>query len=160
MPFALDAFVFIVNEENPVTNLTAEQIRDVYSGKTLQWNQVGGPEVPIVAYQREKNSGSQELMLSLVMKDIPIQKIEDNYRVPRLMTYGMGGPYLALTRDKNGLAYSVYYYEHFMAGSARTRTIAVDGVEPTYDTIRKRTYPYACEVYAVTLKGLLPTRLR
>ena len=39
----------------------------------------------------------------------------------------MSPVFLELTSDKGGLAYSVYYYERFMSGSPRTRTIAVDG---------------------------------
>jgi phosphate transport system substrate-binding protein len=44
-----------------------------------------------------------------------------------------------------------------MSGSPRTRTIAVDGVEPTYETIRQRKYPYTTEVFVVTRKGIVPT---
>ncbi len=60
------------------------------------------------------------------------------------------------TSDKGGLAYSVDYYERFMSGSPRTRTIAVNGTEPTFDTIRQRKYPYTAEVFAVTRKGIDP----
>jgi phosphate transport system substrate-binding protein len=68
----------------------------------------------------------------------------------------MGGPFLALRGDKNGLAYSVHYYEHLMAGSGHTRVLAVDGVEPSYETIRSRKYPYAAPVLVVTRSGLDP----
>ena len=43
-----------------------------------------------------------------------------------------------------------------MAGSAYTRNLAVDGVEPTFETIRDRKYPYAAEVLVVTRKGMDP----
>src|SRR4029453_17694242 len=67
---------------------------------------------------------------------------------------GMIGIFLELTQNRLGLGYSVYYYERFMSGSPRTRVIAVDGVEPTYETIRDRKYPYTCDVLVVTRKGL------
>ena len=44
-----------------------------------------------------------------------------------------------------------------MSGSPRTQTIAMDGVEATYDTIRRRKYPLTTEVFVVTRKGLVPT---
>jgi len=107
---ARDAFVFLVHQKNPVKGLTTAQIREIYSGQTQNWQSVGGPTRKITAYQRETNSGSQEL----------------------------------------------YYYENFMSGSPRTRTIAVDGVVPTYDSIRDRTYPFISDVYVVTRASLGP----
>jgi ABC-type phosphate transport system substrate-binding protein len=158
LPCALDAFVFLVNDENPVRNLTTFQIRDIYSGKIKDWKGVGGRSGPITAYQREANSGSQELMRQLVMKDLPLEEPKGRYQAPpQLIKSLMSGVYLALTSDKLGLAYSVYYYERFMAGSPHTRTIAVDGVEPDFDAIRQRKYPLVSEVFVVTRKGLDPT---
>ena len=43
-PVALDAFVFLLNGKNPVTDLTIEQIRDIYSGQIVNWREVGGPD--------------------------------------------------------------------------------------------------------------------
>jgi phosphate transport system substrate-binding protein len=157
VPCALDAFVFLVNTENPVRNLTTSQIRDIYAGKIEDWKTVGGVKGGITAYQREENSGSQQLMRELVMKDVPFKKPTERYaRVPQLVGRLMSSVYLELTSDKVGLAYSVYYYERFMSGSPRTRTIAIDGVEPTFDTIRQRKYPYTTEVFVVTRRGIDP----
>lgn len=157
VPFALDAFVFLVNDEHPVKDLTTAQIRDIYLGKVINWKDVGGPDQKISPYQREPNSGSQELMVELVMKDLPFAQGNGNPSGRPLIGYSMMGPFLALTQDKNGLAYSVYYYEHFMSGSPKTRVIAVDGVEPTAETIRDRKYPYVSEVFVATRKGLDPS---
>lgn len=154
-PCALDAFVFLVNIENPIRNLTTQQIRDIYSGKVRRWKDVGGPAGQITAYQREESSGSQQLMRSLVMKEVPIETPERFRRMPQLVAYGMIGPFLELTYNERGLGYSVYYYERLMSGSPRTRTIAIDGIEPNSDTIRERKYPYVSEVFVVTRKGLM-----
>jgi ABC-type phosphate transport system substrate-binding protein len=153
---ALDAFVFLVHQDNPVTNLTTAQIRDIYTGKIKGWREVGGRDAEITAYQREANSGSQELMRDRVMKDLPFAVPADSPGAPRLIQQGMGGPYLALRGNKHGLAYSVYYYEHFMAGSSYTRVLAVDGVEPSFETIRARKYPYTAAVLVVTRSDLDP----
>ena len=74
VPVALDAFVFLANTENPVRNLATSQIRDIYAGKIEDWKVVGGLKRGITAYQREENSGSQQLMRDLVMKDVPFKK--------------------------------------------------------------------------------------
>jgi phosphate transport system substrate-binding protein len=152
-PCALDAFVFLVNKANPVRNLTRKQIQDIYSGKITTWESVGGSG-RITAYQREENSGSQQLMNKLVMKDVPLYDPKDYKDGPQLIGQIMSSTFLSLTSDEHAIGYSVYYYEHFMSGSPRTRTIAVDGVEPNSETIGKRKYPYLCEVLVVTRKGL------
>ena len=69
-PIALDAFVFIANINNHVKSLTTKQIQDIYTGNITHWNEVGGTYTEINPYTREPNSGSQELMLDLVMKDL------------------------------------------------------------------------------------------
>src|SRR5699024_5634065 len=56
-----DALVFIVNEDNPVQSLTLAQLRDIYAGRVTNWSEVGGADVPIVAFQRGEDSGSQTL---------------------------------------------------------------------------------------------------
>jgi len=155
-PCALDALVFIVNEKNPLASLTTEQIRGIYSGKIARWKEVGGADKPITPYQREEQSGSQQLMRSLVMKDLVFAN-PAGWTYPRqLIGYLMTSPYSELHSDTNGLAYSVHYYERYMAGSARTRVIAVDGIEPSEESIRTRKYPFVAEVLVVTRKDLDP----
>ena len=54
--------MFITHKDNPIDSLTIEQIQSIYSGKITNWNQVGGEDLEIKAYQREGNSGSQTAM--------------------------------------------------------------------------------------------------
>lgn len=58
-PVALDAFVFMVNENNPVKGLSEEEIRGIYSGEVTNLEQVGGPDGQIYPYQRNDQSGSR-----------------------------------------------------------------------------------------------------
>jgi ABC-type phosphate transport system substrate-binding protein len=149
---ARDAFVFIVNVHNPVDNLSTEQIRAIYSGQITNWSEVGGLDKKINVYQRNENSGSQELMKSLVMQELPIMDAPD-----AMVLSGMSGPYTALSSgipgaeggDVDGIAYTVYYYAENMTRSDDIEFIGVDGVEPTKATITNGTYPLATEVYLV-----------
>jgi phosphate transport system substrate-binding protein len=68
IPIAKDAFVFFVNKLNPVSNLTVEQIRNIYIKKITNWRIVGGKNREIVSYQRPANSGSQTAMIKEIMK--------------------------------------------------------------------------------------------
>jgi phosphate transport system substrate-binding protein len=140
---ALDAFVFIANVNNPVNSLTTKEIQDIYTGNITRWDQVGGTDTEIHPYQREPNSGSQELMLSLVMKDLTMMEF------PELILYGMMGPIYQITFDREGLGYTVYFFEQFMAPHDSLKLLGVNGVVPEYSTLRNKHYTYTTDVYAV-----------
>jgi phosphate transport system substrate-binding protein len=156
--FALDAFVFLVNTNNPTENVPLATLRDIYAGKTTTWSgagiDVGDSSAQIHAYQREPNSGSQELMKQMVMGTVPMVD------APQMVVQTMAGPYDTIGGnpvtgdggDKLGLGFSVYYYAAVMFSNPQVKMIGVDGVKPTSATISARTYPLAAEVYVVTRK--------
>ncbi len=143
-PIAKDALVFIVNVKNPVKNLTQRDLLQIYQGKLTNWTQLGGAATNLDAYWREHNSGSRELFDHFVSQG-PLPEPEFS---SQLYANSMAGPFNQVTEDDHGLGYSVYYYEHFMALSAFTRTIAVDGIEPNAETIASGKYPFTADVYA------------
>ena len=156
--FALDAFVFLVNTNNPTENMALATLRDIYAGKITTWSgasiDLGDPAAQIHAYQREPNSGSQELMKQMVMGTTPM------VNAPEMVVQTMVGPYNALGGnpvtgdggDRLGLGFSVYYYAAVMFSNPQVKMIGVDGVKPTSATISSRAYPLAAEVYVVTRK--------
>jgi phosphate transport system substrate-binding protein len=151
-PVATDALVFIVHEDNPVKNLSIEQLRGAYRKTFRNWEEVGGTSDEIVPLAREKNSGSRELFDSLkVMGDEPL-----NYEPGQLYAEGMMGPYNMIMQSRGGLGYSLFYFEHFMAMSPYTRTIAIDGVEPTLASLASGQYRFAKPVYAAIRKTDTP----
>ena len=145
---ALDAFVFVFNINNPVEGLTTKQIQDIYTGVTVNWSEVGGNTADINPYQRDRNSGSQELMEALVMKDLEI------IDAPDMILEGMMGPINVISTDESGIGYSVYFYEQFMAPNEQLKLVAIDGVMPNFENIKARAYPYTTEVYAVVRSDL------
>ena len=144
IPIALDAFVFIVNINNPVNSLTIKEIQDIYTGKITNWNEVGGTNTEINPYQRNPNSGSQELMLSLVMKDLTMMDFPE-----MMIVYGMMGLINHISQDKDGLGYTVYFFEQFMAPNDYLKLLAVNGVIPEYKTLKSGEYSYTTDVYVV-----------
>lgn len=146
-PIGRDALVFIVNEKNPVKNLTTENLRDIYSGKITNWKELGGEDVKIEAYQREFNSGSQTLFLKLLMKDTVPMDPPEKYKI-----FGMEGliKEIASYNDSgNAIGFSVYYYAKKMYAVPGLRLINVDNVEPNDNTIASGEYPYLNEYYLV-----------
>lgn len=65
---AIDGLSIIVNEKNPVTKLTREEVGKIYKGDIKNWKQVGGDDMPINLYGRQGNSGTYDFMLEVVLK--------------------------------------------------------------------------------------------
>jgi len=145
-PVALDAFVFIINDENPVNDLSMEEIQNIYTGQITHWKEVGGKNKEISPYQRNRNSGSQELMETLVMKNL---KMIDS---PEMILSGMMGPINRLDSDEYGIGYSVYFFKEFMAPNENIKLCGVNGVMPNYNNIKTKKYVFTTEVYAAIRK--------
>ena len=145
--FGRDALIFVVNENNPVDNLTTQQIQDIYAGKITNWKEVGGEDAPIVAIQRNEGAGSQALIKKLIMKDVPMME------APADLVAGEMGTLMTAVKSYDGSAnaigYSVYYYAHDMEMAKGLKLLKVDGVEPCKQTIRDETYPHLNAYYCV-----------
>jgi phosphate transport system substrate-binding protein len=146
-PLGYDAFVFIVHKDNPVDNLTSEQVRAIYSGETINWESITGVDEKIIAYQRPKNSGSQTI-LERIMGDTPLTK-----PVTGLQPYGMGDMVEAVsdyTNHKNSIGYSFRFFTNDMVTGGEIKILSIDGVYPSPENIRNKTYPFVQPFYAVT----------
>jgi phosphate transport system substrate-binding protein len=151
-PVALDAFVIIVNPDNPVTTLTIKQIQDVYTGKITNWKEVGGNDAKINPYVRNANSGSQELMESMVMKDLDIMAFPE----APIVISSMFGAIDIVGSDVNSICYTVFYYKEriFKDAIFKTKSIAIQGIYPEKESIGNNSYPLTAEVYAVIRSDL------
>lgn len=153
-PIALDAFIFIVNPNNPVNSLTHDQIVDIYTGKITNWNEVGGNNMEILPYVRNQNSGSQELMERLVLQGTPVAEFPIDFDTTIL---SMLPVFHTIRSQGNGICYTVYYYKERMVVEEyrnTVKTIAVNGVVPNKISILTRKYPFVAEVYAMIRSDL------
>lgn len=148
-----DGFVFIVNKDNPVNSLTIEQLQKIYTGEITNWSQVGGNNEEIVAYQREQNSGSQNLMEKMVMKGIRMKTAPSG-----LMIASMEGLIDSVAKgydnSKASIGYSIYLYAKEQYVKDNIKFLSIDGVYPSDETIANGTYPLSKIVYAVTRKDV------
>lgn len=159
-PIAHDAFVFLVNDLNTVESLTIDQIRSVFSGEITRWEGLGVSGWPeyltsidggarIQPYLRNPNSGSQELMETLVMGELAMIDGPD-----LIVISGMGPVFSALHMDPFGIGYSVYYYAVYMLPTEGVRLLGIDGIIPNDLTIASGSYPFTTKVYAVIRSNL------
>ena len=87
-------------------------------------------------------------MESLVMQDLAM------IDAPNMILEGMMGPINMISQDEDGIGYSVYFYEQFMAPNEQLKLASVDGVVPDYDNIKSKAYPYTTEVYVAVRSDL------
>lgn len=130
VPVGLEGFVFFVNENNPVDNLSAQQIRDIYSCKYTNWKQVGGANRIINPVTRLEGSGSQTAFEAFMGE----QKI---------------GRKSALAITGASIGFSFRYYMDGIVGNNAVKMLSVNGVYPDAENIRNRSYPIVAQFYAI-----------
>jgi len=146
-PVGTEAFVFFVHRDNPIDNLTTEQIKGIYSGEITNWKQVGGKNEEIAAFQRNEGSGSQS-MLKRFMGDTPIVEAPTEL-VNGLMT-GIIEKVADYRSKSNSIGFSFRYYVEGIIQNPDIKMLSVDGVAPTAENIKNGRYPIVTPMYAVT----------
>jgi len=156
-PVVNEGFVFFVSQNNPVNNLTVEQVQDIYQGKITNWNQVGGEDNKIQAFQRPVNSGSQTGMLDLVMKDkklmtAPTNKIAGSMSQIINIVSGYDG-------TDTAIGYSYYYYATTIYQDIdasivnNIKLLKINDIAPDVESIKSGTYPFTTAYYIVINKA-------
>jgi phosphate transport system substrate-binding protein len=150
-PVCFDAFVFIIHKDNPVDNLTVEQIQKIYTGEITNWRDLGGPDEAILAYQRSKNSGSQTAMENLVMKGLPLAAAQPNF-----VTGDMEGLVKRVGDYENGkgsIGYTYKFYIDTLYRSDDIKVLSVNNIAPAPENLRNGTYPFTTSYYGVIRAG-------
>lgn len=146
-PIAKEAFVFYVNNSNPVSDLTEAEVRAIYAGKKTEWNDVGGRKKPIIAYQRKPDSRSQQemerIMEGTALTAPPTEPVSEfsNGIVRELSEY---------RNERNALGYSYRNTVQPYVDERKVKLLMVEGVSPGDSEIRSGKYPYTVEICAVT----------
>lgn len=147
---AKDAIAVVVNPENPVSQLTLQQLSDIYSGKITNWQQVGGENRPIVKLSRETNSGTHvyfvETVLRLGQKDNKTLLSRDT-----LLLSSSEGISAEIRQNPNAIGYDgLGYVTGDMKVIAVAKTPGGPYVLPNADSVNNGTYPIARDLYIYT----------
>jgi phosphate transport system substrate-binding protein len=146
IPIGREAFVFFVNKENIVDNLTVENIQGIYSGKIKNWKKLNGANQRIKAFQRPENSGSQTMLIK-IMNNTPLMK-------PRRENVSRGmGDIINQVADyrnfSNAIGYSFLFYSTEMVKNDQIKLLSIEGIYPSKETIQNGTYPFSADFYAI-----------
>lgn len=145
-----EAFVFFVHKDNPISSLTTQQIKGIYSGEITNWKEVGGADERIAAFQRNEGSGSQSMLIRF-MGDTPIMT-PPTEQVNDFMS-GIIDQVSQYKNTSSSIGFSFRYYLEGIIKNPNVKTISIDGIEPNKENIRNEKYPITSPVYAVTYKN-------
>lgn len=150
-PIGKEAFVFAAAKSNPVENLTVQQIRNVYSGKTANWATLGWREGGrIIAFQRPEGSGSQSGLQNL-MKGLPIQAPQP---LPSPELIGSNSLMQQISVEWKGvqpaLGYTYRFFGLKMNPNPEAKFLKINGAEPSTENIKNGSYPLTAQFYAIT----------
>ena len=137
---ALDGIAMIVNPENPVSDLTVEQIADIYTGKITNWSEVGGNDAAIVLIGREAGSGTRDGFESITGTKDACQ-----YRQELTST---GDVITTVSQNPDAIGYA-----SLAALKDNVKALTVGGVAPTEDTVKDGSYVIQRPFVLVTKTG-------
>ncbi len=147
---ARDAIAVIVNPQNPISQLTLQQVSDIFSGKINNWAELSGEDRPIVRLSRETNSGTHVYFLEEVLR---LGNNDDTTLFSRdtLLLPSSEGITAEVRDNPNAIGYDGLGYV-----TDDVKVIAIAGVGssdyilPSYETVSDNTYPIARDLYMYT----------
>lgn len=139
-----DAIAIIINPKNPIANLTRDQVKNIYSGKIRNWKELGWIDRNISVVTREEGSGTRGAFEDLVMKKTFIDDA-------------------VMVQDSNGAVREVVGNDPYAMGyislgiiDSRVKTVSVDGVLPSIETVRNKSYGIVRPFLYLTLGNPAP----
>ena len=131
---ALDGLSIYVHADNPVNELSVDQLQQIFTGKLKNWKQLGGPNVPINVFSRENSSGTYEFFKETVLKG------QDFVSSAQTMP-GTAALLQNVSRDKNSIGYGGAAYGHGAKILKIKKTPDSPAIEPTEENILNAKYP-------------------
>ena len=127
-----DGMAVIVNENNPITNLTRRQVEQIFTGDVNDWSAVGGNPGKFSIYTRNTSSGTYSDWKDLAMKKRDYaptaQKMAGNEQIAA-----------EVGQNPNGIGYVGVAYIH----APGVKVVTIEGHSPTKEEVLGKKYPYA-----------------
>lgn len=138
-----NAIIPIIHLDNSVTNLTMEQLRYIFLGKSDSWKQVGGLDAPIEIFSFDKFSGTHSIWLKQVLKKTGVITPKAHILSPSKMVN-------AIANNKNAIG---YVEMNMLNQTDRIKVISVNGVSATGKTIKDGSYPVPSKMIFYTTES-------
>lgn len=138
----VDGIVIVVHLDNPVSELTIEQITGIYNGTYTNWQDVGGDDQDIKVVERDANSGTHDFFNEFFLDggDVPQDEVADHAQ-----TASHPETVNIIRTEENAIGYiGLAYLDDTM------KDVAINGVSPSVSAIISGDYPVARDLYLVT----------
>lgn len=136
--FALDGVAVAVSPKNPVANLTAEQVQQIFAGKINNWKSVGGRDAGIHLYTRDEASGTREVFWEKLLKKGLIVETAN-------VVASNGAMKSAVAEDGDAIGYvSIGHLDETV------KAPTLGGIAPTQENARSGKYPIVRQLYMNT----------
>ena len=136
---AYDGMAVIVNEKNPVTNLTRRQVEQIFTGEVNDWSAIGGSGGTLSIYTRNTSSGTYSEFKEMAMKKRDYapssQKMAGNEQIAA-----------EVGKNPNGIGYVGLAY----AKAKGVKVVSIDGASPSVESVQKKQYPYSRATFYYT----------
>ena len=135
---AYDAIIPVVHPKNKVTNLSIDQLSQIYQGKITNWKEVGGADLKIVVISRDSSSGTFESWDHFIMKKARV--------TPQAQMLASNGAIVtAVSKNRYAIGYLGMGYVN-----KSLKPLPVDGVKASVETALSKEYPLSRELYMYT----------
>jgi phosphate transport system substrate-binding protein len=135
---AYDAIIPVVHPKNKVSNLSIDQLSQIYQGKITNWKEVGGADLKIVVISRDSSSGTFESWDHFVMKKAKV--------TPKAQMLASNGALVtAVAKNRYAIAYLGMGYVN-----KSVKAVQVNGVTASVKTALSKEYPFSRELYMYT----------
>ncbi len=140
VPFlvALDSIIPVVHPENPVGELSMDELKNIYNGSITNWKELGGPDRRITVVSRDSDSGSFVVWAEKVLRGDRV--------TPRAQMLASNGAIVQAVQDnRHAIGYIGIGYM-----TDRLKAVTVDGVQPTHETTLSGEYPVSRSLWLIT----------
>jgi phosphate transport system substrate-binding protein len=131
---AMDGISVYVNKDNPLKELTLDQLEQIFIGKIRNWKDLGGADAPITIYSRENSSGTYEFFKEHVLK-------AKDFAATAQTLQGTSQILQAVAKDPNGIGYGGAAYGAGAKHLAIKKDDSSPAIEPTEETVLSSKYP-------------------
>ncbi|MBP8638752.1 MAG: phosphate ABC transporter substrate-binding protein [Dictyoglomi bacterium] len=140
---ALDGITIYVHPENPIKEISLEQLKSIYTGKVKSWKDFGWEDRPIIVYTRENNSGTYVFFKEHVLDN-------EDYTNRAQSLPGTGAVVDAVSKEKYSIGYGGVAYSKGVKILPVKNDNKSKAYLPTEANIRKGLYPISRALYMYT----------
>ena len=137
---AYDALAIIVHPDNPVKQLTREQLEAIFRGKITNWKEVGGEDLRIQVINRDEASGTREAFRTIVMDGTPFDRRS-------AVLSGTGQVRDVVSRSRGAIGYISLGFVDSLNAKTSVKAVSVNHVEASEKTVASGGYPISRDLY-------------